>query len=214
MSRCRNFNAASVVSVSDSEIDYLDVVSEILDLTWSDDEDFESIASSQNGDASGHRRLSRIQWMGEVVKPGVLVQIPRLSKTNFCADFIRVTSIYRKRGDGNATMVRGIPLTRTKYLDGIVNWDSSYSAFEVALVLSVARDDNRSYQEQGAVEVRLSNVKGVRNVIYTNAPFPEFKSNKTLICRWKYVRYFPNARARQSCSPLRIEGEITPMPIN
>ena len=120
-------------------------------------------------------------------------------------DFLRITAIIQ---DARTTEVylRGWRLKRAGQLLGVLEKKHN----EVVLMLDVDSDDDRDPLVQSVHEVPLAAVVRVRRIIMTNRPFPscsfresEPAAPKTvvrekyhLVCRWKFIKTFDNARAR------------------
>ena len=106
-------------------------------------------------------------------------------------------------------VLRGWLFGRTRAMNGLLPNKMN----EVCLLMQVNNDDLRGPDEQGLEEVGIDNVIKRRGLRLTNQPFPDlsFRENnlderdivekeRVLVCRWQYICYFADARARHKNS--------------
>ena len=140
---------------------------------------------------------------GTVLRPGITVQLSD-------GGFLRIILVIKNFLTNEITL-RGWLFRRTHTLHGLL----SRKRNEVYWSLSVDDDDKRDPKEQAPIERRITEVVQTRTLKLTNRPYPQlsFRENCSrqiyntneaienegvLICRWKFVCSYANARARQS----------------
>ncbi|KAI0844223.1 S-adenosyl-L-methionine-dependent methyltransferase [Daldinia vernicosa] len=120
---------------------------------------------------------------------------------------------------GNGIVLRGLPLTRARNLRGQLPRLRN----ELIFMLEIDQDDYRPDEEQAAIEIPLTKVRGVRNFLITNKDFPEHRfpngiykdtqeieERGVLICRWKCRTIWSDAMKRCNGKP-PIEFEVSRM---
>ncbi|KAI2617864.1 S-adenosyl-L-methionine-dependent methyltransferase [Hypoxylon sp. NC1633] len=140
------------------------------------------------------------------LKEGVTVEIEPVHRL-YNASFLFILLIIRTEF---GILLRGLPLTRTRYLRGQLPRFRN----EVAQVLEIDQDDPRPDEEQAAIEVPVDMVKMPRDCVFTNKDFPEHRfevgiyANNTeieeravLVCRWKFRRIWTDAVKRTNGKP-------------
>lgn len=118
--------------------------------------------------------------------------------------FLRIVHIIRNSFTSELTL-RGLIFRRTRDMEGIFDKKKN----EVCMILHVDSDDPRDPQLQAMESVPMSEVKKRRRIRVTNRPFPELsyrddttesdemvENERVLVCRWKYICFYPNAQAR------------------
>lgn len=147
---------------------------------------------------------------GQVVALSEEVRVGR-----YPVDFIEITEIHQHRVKDAFVLLRGMPYTRTRNMDGRL---APYKG-EVCRIIEVETDDDRSVVEQSAVEVSLDMIHPSLRVLHkTNRPFPECRFDPTvfrteeqrehlapLTCRWEQRMLYPDRRYRRHQRP--IDGE-------
>ncbi|KAF2199365.1 S-adenosyl-L-methionine-dependent methyltransferase, partial [Delitschia confertaspora ATCC 74209] len=120
------------------------------------------------------------------------------------ADFLRVKHIIRHTQTGNIRL-RGYRFRRAKYFQQLFDWMLN----EVAMLVEVQGRDSKDIKIQGMVDIPLEDVKGLRELILTEKPYPQLSfreirfpvysqykherkkhifENGRLVCRWVYTR--------------------------
>ena len=121
-------------------------------------------------------------------------------------DFMRIVHVIRDVST-SAISLRGLVFRRAKDMNGILKKTLN----EVCLVLHVDEDDAREPRVQGMEEVPVTDVAKRRAIKMTNQRFPALSfrehleneteetisKNRMLVCRWKYVCFYKNAKARE-----------------
>ncbi|KAI0509717.1 S-adenosyl-L-methionine-dependent methyltransferase [Xylaria bambusicola] len=137
------------------------------------------------------------------LQPGLTVQIKTLQGDQlYKASFLYIKHII-DTPDG--IKLRGIPLTRMRYLRGLVPRFRN----EVAMIRHVDNDDKRPEEIQGAMDVPIADVIRTRNCHFTNADFPQFRTvigvyssiakleqKGVLMCRWKCTFIYRDSATR------------------
>lgn len=186
------------------------IENEIFDLTRDDDSGANSPVTRRNHDISsvGHRLL-KITWNGWTLAEGSVVQINPLAKHPLRYKYLKITAIYRPTGSHRVrdTLVRGTPYVKSMHLGGLLKWRPR----EVAAVYDVDRDDPRDPEVQAQIEVQVTEITGSTKVLVTtNTPYPEHNEVSILVCRWKYVRYWPNGKRREAgCTSIHPDYEAS-----
>lgn len=154
---------------------------------------------------------------GYVLKNGTVVEIEN-AIGRFNIEFLKIVSVIYDNCVGQV-MLRGLPYTRTKFINGQLPRKLN----EICLILDIDDDDprlvdvqnqtdTRQVDDQLLLEVKLEQVKSIRNMHSTNESFPanrfEFSSQfqtenqvaekGPLVCRWKYILHYRNAAMRSS----------------
>ncbi|KAI0201742.1 S-adenosyl-L-methionine-dependent methyltransferase [Astrocystis sublimbata] len=137
------------------------------------------------------------------IKKGTCVEVPRRGEEHFCWQFLHVQAIYKNSGDSNVT-IRGIRLTRTRYLGGRLRKLKN----EVCALYDVNEEDTRTEDAQAAVDISAAEMIRTRELRRTNNSFPshrynpsewqseeKIENNATLVQRYKQYRFWPTARA-------------------
>ncbi|XXG95339.1 hypothetical protein Hte_001600 [Hypoxylon texense] len=153
-----------------------------------------------------NRLIESYMYNGMELKRGTTVEIPAIPDL-YQASFLIIQLVIRT---GSGIILRGLPLTRTKYMRGQLPRLRN----EVAFVLNIDQDDIRPDEEQAAIEVPVDIVQKVRTCHITNKDFPEhrfpngiYKDVKdieekgVLVCRWKCCFIWGDARRRVAGSP-------------
>ncbi|KAI5856175.1 S-adenosyl-L-methionine-dependent methyltransferase [Durotheca rogersii] len=152
-------------------------------------------------------RLESYTHNNTLLKSGVTVEIMPPEEDHFYASFLYIQSVVQTEA---AIVLRGLPLTRTRYLRGKLPRLRN----EIAFVLCVDQDDSRPDEEQAAIEIPLDRVRRTRTCYITNKNFPEHRypgelyddvweieERAALVCRWKYRRIWGNALQRLRKQP-------------
>lgn len=140
---------------------------------------------------------------GAKVEAGSAVEMKTLETPQyFKSSFLYIQHII-DTPDG--ILLRGIPLTRSKYLRGRLPRLRN----EVVMILHVDNDDNRLEDIQAAIEVPVSDVIKVRNCHFTNADVPQYRTvmgihrtideleeNGVLMCRWRCIYKYRDSATR------------------
>lgn len=130
----------------------------------------------------------------------------------YLIDFIEVTRIYKHRKNPKLVIVRGMPYTRTRNMEGRL---AAYKN-EVCRIVEVETNDSRPVAEQSVIEVPLDMVSSVpRELHKTNKPFPECRFDDSayhtsdarenmapLTCRWEQSLSYPDRRFRRHQRPI------------
>ncbi|KAF7535834.1 hypothetical protein G7054_g5082 [Neopestalotiopsis clavispora] len=136
------------------------------------------------------------------LKPGMVVEISEVSGL-FHASFLLIQYII---DTPNGAVLRGLPLTRTRFLRGQLPRYRN----EVCFVLQVDEDDSRPDEVQAAVDVPVTDVIRRRQLHVTNEDFPTnrfagvfhsveyIENNAPLACRWKYLLLYKSTAARKA----------------
>ncbi|ORY61652.1 uncharacterized protein BCR38DRAFT_476344 [Pseudomassariella vexata] len=139
---------------------------------------------------------------GVVLKDGITVELRDEIKVTdkYRFQFLRIKHIFRSPTTGEV-FLRGLPFTRTRTLRGQIPRLRN----EVAMMLMIDEDDARPDEEQAMIEFPLANVRRIRNLVCTNADFPQIRydeshttkkdieENGLLVCRWKYRLTYRNS---------------------
>lgn len=120
-------------------------------------------------------------------------------------DFIRVFHIIRE-GATSEVKLRGWRFRRTKAMNGMLEPKMN----ELCWILHVNEDDCQRHDIQGMESVSVTEVVKRRHICMTNRPFPELSfrehpkepiktiyNERGLVCRFKYVCFYPDATARE-----------------
>ena len=125
-------------------------------------------------------------------------------------DFMKIVHIIKDTISSEAT-IRGWILRRTRKTKGVLNAKRN----EVCWLINIDDDDPREHNIQGLETRQATEVLKRRHIRLTNQSFPGLsyredeisESDKTiedarvLVCRYKYITHYPNARARVSAHP-------------
>ena len=145
--------------------------------------------------------LDNVGHKGMNIRPRITVELQDGS-------FIRVTHVIQDVATMEVVL-RGRLFGRTRAMNGLLGNKMN----EVCMLMQVDKDDLRGPEEQSLEEVSINNVIKRRRLRLTNQPFPDlsFRINdqinnqierdivekeRVLVCRWQYICYFVNARAR------------------
>ncbi|KAI0007556.1 S-adenosyl-L-methionine-dependent methyltransferase [Xylariaceae sp. FL0662B] len=150
--------------------------------------------------------ISSYEYNGLELKEGVTVEIIPISHL-FQASFLHIQTIIQTE---SGIELRGLPLTRTRYLRGKLPRLRN----EVVFILQIDEDDQRSDEIQAAIQVPVRDVLKLRVFHVTNKNFPEHRfppdvykditeieEKGVLICRWKYRLVYQDTRTRESRKP-------------
>lgn len=120
-------------------------------------------------------------------------------------DFLRVVDIVQDTRTQEVTL-RGWIFRRTKEMNGMLERKLN----EVCWIVHVDEDDTRDGGIQGMESVPVSEVVKRRHIRMTNRPYPQLSwrehpeedeeviaNERVLVCRFKYVIYYPDAKARE-----------------
>lgn len=125
-------------------------------------------------------------------------------------DFMKIVHIVKDAISSEVT-IRGWIFRRTRKTKGIFNAKRN----EVCWLIYVDDDDPRDHSIQGLETRQVTEVVKRRQIRLTNQPFPALsyrddrisESDETiedvrvLVCRYKYLIHYPNAKARTSSHP-------------
>lgn len=120
-------------------------------------------------------------------------------------DFLRIVHIIQDTSTSAITL-RGWKFRRTRELNGVIDRKLN----EVCWILHVDEDDPRDAKCQGMETVPVSSIVKRRRIRLTNQSFPALswredqnkespetiESDRVLVCRFKYLCFYANARAR------------------
>ncbi|KAI0802481.1 S-adenosyl-L-methionine-dependent methyltransferase [Xylaria sp. FL0064] len=133
----------------------------------------------------------------------VVVEVAPRPREQFSWQFLQVSDLYADTGS-NAVILRGIKITRTRNLRGMLPRFTN----EVCALFDVDKEDGRPEHVQAAAEVKHTEVIRTRAFSKTNAAFPrhrmdphqwnskeEVENKGNLVQRWKFCRYWPNSSA-------------------
>ncbi|KAK5633299.1 hypothetical protein RRF57_009013 [Xylaria bambusicola] len=156
------------------------------------------------------------------LQPGSIVETKTLEGHQlYKASFLYIKHII-DTSDG--IKLRGIPLTRVRYLRGRLPRFRN----EVAMIRHIDNDDKRPEEVQGAIEISITDIIRARNCHFTNADFPQYRTvlgvyrsiaelehQGVLMCRWKCTfKYRDSAtriahmnRTRKSAAPFEYSIE-------
>ncbi|KAL2890993.1 hypothetical protein HOO65_010351 [Ceratocystis lukuohia] len=135
--------------------------------------------------------LDRIVWFEHVLTPGTTVEVSGFDSQRY----VRISQIIQGH-DG--VVLRGVQYVHLVDMQGMLPWSAEQHRNEVCAVHHVDLDDARDEEIQAAVEVPLKSVTDVLILKTSNALWPiHATANDELICRWKFVQYFPSARVRE-----------------
>ena len=167
--------------------------------------------------------LNNFTHTGIRLHPGVFVELQD-------GDFMKIVHIVEDRRTLEVT-IRGFIFRRTRRTDGVLNPKRN----EVCWIICIDEDDPREHSIQGLETRLVTDVIKRRQIRLTNQSFPALsyrydrlnESNETiedarvLVCRYKYLVFYPTAKARISSHPwsekivLRLrEGECDKRPDN
>lgn len=153
---------------------------------------------------------------GRCLRKGqVFALVKELRVARYPIDFVEITCIYKHRANA-PVLVRGIPYTRTRNMDGRL---APYKN-EVCRIIEIEMDDPRPSSEQSVIEVTLDMIHSIpRDLHKTNKPFPECRFDPEayptkekretlapLTCRWEQKMLYPDRRYRRHQRP--VDGEF------
>ncbi|KAL9119636.1 MAG: hypothetical protein Q9187_003808 [Circinaria calcarea] len=143
--------------------------------------------------------LTDFNHNGVILRPNVSVELDD-------GDFMRIVRIIRD-GSTSDVRIRGWLFRRAKEMNALLEKKLN----EVCWILHVDEDDQRDAKVQALEEVSVSNIIKRRCIKVTNLPFPELSyrfdvpeckqvvyNERVLVCRWKYICSYANARARSN----------------
>ena len=147
--------------------------------------------------------LSDFTHNGIRLHPGVVVEFQD-------GDFMKIVHIVEDRRILEVT-IRGCIFRRTRRTDGVLNPKRN----EVCWIIYIDEDDPRDHSIQGLETRLVTDVIKRRQIRLTNQSFPALsyrddrlnESNETiedarvLVCRYKYLIFYPTAKARLSSHP-------------
>ena len=125
-------------------------------------------------------------------------------------DFMKIVYIV-KDGRSSDVTIRGWIFRRTRKTDGVFNPKRN----EVCWIIHIDDDDPRDHSIQGLETRLVTEIIKRRQIRLTNQPFPalSYRSDRisdsnepiedvrVLVCRYKYLICYPNAKARTSSHP-------------
>lgn len=134
------------------------------------------------------------------------IKVHAKSNLELCGgDFMRVVHVIQDMKTSEVSL-RGWIFQRTKLMNGLLEPKLN----EVCWILHVDENDTRAPGVQGMQTFPVSKVLRRRRIRMTNRPFPELSwredpidaldvitNERVLICRFKYVCYYSDARARE-----------------
>ncbi|MCJ1462400.1 hypothetical protein MMC07_001001 [Pseudocyphellaria aurata] len=161
------------------------------------------------------RQLNPIQRRNlPIVAPSVIldsftfnnVKVNSKANLELCdGDFLRVVDIVQDTNTEEVTL-RGWRFRRTKEMNGMLERKMN----EICWIVHVDEDDTRDEGVQGMESVPVSEVVKRRRIRITNRPYPQLSwqehseadkevilNERVLVCRYKYVIYYPDAKARE-----------------
>ena len=119
-------------------------------------------------------------------------------------DFMRILHVFRDYSTSEVRL-RGWLFRRTKHMNAVLEKKLN----EVCWILHTDDDDERDAKVQALEETSITNVVKRRGIRLTNLPFPKLShrsdffeheqiiyNERVLVCRWKYICSYRNARAR------------------
>ncbi|KAL3422296.1 C-5 cytosine-specific DNA methylase [Phlyctema vagabunda] len=140
----------------------------------------------------------KVSYNGLELRPQKVVELS-------AGDFLRIEHIIRNEYTGQITL-RGMQMLRANRCHGILENKLN----EVCSFMELDDDDRRGSLQQGAVEVSIREVVGIRILQLTNQPFPihtryhEHENEQEalqigrLILRWQYVCKYKSAADRDN----------------
>ncbi len=125
-------------------------------------------------------------------------------------DFMKIVHIVQDSRSSEVT-IRGWIFRRTRKTNGVFNTKRN----EVCWMVYIDDDDPRDYSIQGLETREVTEVVKRRQIRLTNQPFPALsyrddriseseetiEDSRVLVCRYKYLIFYPNAKARTSSHP-------------
>ncbi|MCJ1393127.1 hypothetical protein MMC18_005999 [Xylographa bjoerkii] len=120
-------------------------------------------------------------------------------------DFLRIVEMLN---DHYSIFLRGRLFRRMKFMNGTIEKKTN----EVCLIQEIDKSDARDHDVQSLEKVEITDVVKRRGLRVTNQPFPRLSfreqcstiekrevilNERLLVCRWKYICTFENARAFQ-----------------
>ena len=124
--------------------------------------------------------------------------------------FMKIVHIV-KNGRSSDVTIRGSIFQRTRTTDGVFNPKLN----EVCWMIRIDDDDPRDHSIQGLETRNVTEVVKRRHIRLTNQPFPALsyrddrtgenneiiEDDRVLVCRYKYLIYYPHAKARAALRP-------------
>jgi hypothetical protein len=146
--------------------------------------------------------LDSYTYNGIRLAPNVFVE---LGEGNFDRDFMKIVHIVKDRRTSEVTL-RGYIFRRTREMNGVLEKKLN----EVCWIIHVDDDDARDSKAQGVETIPVTEVIKRRRIRLTNQSFPalsfredglddpqeEVENGRVLVCRYKYLCFYPNAKAR------------------
>ena len=140
-----------------------------------------------------HREVDTYSYDGRTLKPTKTVELTD-------GTFLRIKAILEDRRTGEI-LLKGFLFQRTRLLKGLLEFKRN----EVAMILTIDKDDTRDILEQSVLVVGLTAVARVRELVKTNQQFPALSFRETdpesirigkehvsdygrLVCRWNYLK--------------------------
>ncbi|KKA31218.1 hypothetical protein TD95_000817 [Thielaviopsis punctulata] len=135
--------------------------------------------------------LTCAAWFEHVLKPRMTVEVNGFGSRRYLC----ITDIIRS---SSGTFLRGVQYVHIVDMQGMLPWSPDTHDTDICAIYHVDLDDPRPMNVQAAVEVPLDAVKNVCKLKVSNALWPvHAASDDTLVCRWKFVQYFPTGRVRE-----------------
>lgn len=106
-------------------------------------------------------------------------------------DFIKVVKIFQDMETSKVNLLGWI-FRPTRMMNNML--ESKFN--EVCWLLHLNTNDTRDVGVQGMESVSVSEVVKRRRIRLTNRPYPECTNEGVLVCRYRYICYYPDARAR------------------
>ena len=145
-------------------------------------------------------KLDSFTYKGIQLSPSVNIELSD-------GDFMKIVHIFRDTATADVSL-RGWIFRRTRFMNGVLDRKLN----ELCWILHVDDDDPRDPQVQGLETAAVTDVVKRRRIRMTNQAFPALsfrddtnkeavkviESDRVLVCRYKYLCFYPNARARES----------------
>ncbi|KAJ4298526.1 hypothetical protein N0V88_003556 [Collariella sp. IMI 366227] len=168
----------------------IDGIAEVIDLT--DDDTPATCSARQFIPQEEETIISGYEIPGLRLRPGINLEL-NSALGEHKIQFLRIKYIVQRP---SGVVLRGWGFARTRYIDGVLP-----RLNEVAMVAELRTSDSRHGDNQGLVDVPLSNVRRARELRITSAPFPEHRFDQydfvslgkqwmeeygPLVCRYSY----------------------------
>ncbi|KAL5606696.1 uncharacterized protein BROUX77_003889 [Berkeleyomyces rouxiae] len=168
-----------------------DLECEVIDLCDKETSHHKKKASKRNDIPLPSLILDGVVWFEHVLTPGMTVEVSGFDSQRY----IRISQIIQ---NDDAIILRGVQYVHMVDMQGMLPWSVEQHRNEVCAIYHVDVDDPRPNEVQAAVEIDLESVKGVIVLKLSNALWPvPATANDELVCRWKFIQYFPSARVRE-----------------